>query len=131
MERSPSHLSVLLQRAAGGDSQAEAAVLPLVYDDLRRLAAAKLRSERPGQTLQPTDLVHEVYLRLARQQPFTLEGRAHFFGIAARAMRQILVERARARHAEKRGGALIRVTLTDEVAAVPASDAAIDVEALH
>jgi RNA polymerase sigma-70 factor, ECF subfamily len=105
--------------------------MSLVYDDLRRLAASQLRRERSGISLQPTDLVHEVYLRMVRQKCLAVEGRAHFFGIASRAMRQILVDRARARHAHKRGGDLIRTTLTDAVAGRPDCALEIDVEALH
>jgi RNA polymerase sigma factor (TIGR02999 family) len=89
---------------------------PLVYDELRRLAAAYMRRERPGQTLQATALVHEVYLRLAGAgTPWT--DQRHFVGIAARSMRQILVERARARGAQKRWAGLDRVTLSDALAA--------------
>src|SRR5438552_13741279 len=88
---------------------------PLVYDELRRLAGAYMRRERPGQTLQPTALVNEVYMRLARAgTPW--RDRQHFIGIAARSMRQILVERARARGAQKRWAGLNRVTLTDALA---------------
>src|SRR5881396_752440 len=88
---------------------------PLVYDELRRLAAAYMRRERPGQTLQATALVHEAYLRLAGAgTPWT--DKRHFVGIAARSMRQILVERARARGAQKRWAGLNRVTLTDALA---------------
>ena len=87
-------------------------LLPAVYNELRRLAAAYLRRERPGQTLQATALVHEAYLRLAGAgRPWT--DRNHFLGIAARSMRQILVERARARGAQKRWGGMARVSLTD------------------
>src|SRR5678816_3140148 len=88
---------------------------PLVYDELRRLAGAYIRRERPGQTLQATALVHEAYLRLAGAgTPW--HDKRHFVGIAARSMRQILVERARARGAQKRWGALDRVSLTDSIA---------------
>src|SRR5216117_4564634 len=88
---------------------------PLVYDELRRLAAAYMRRERPGQTLQATALVHEAYLRLAGAgTPW--HDKRHFIGIAARSMRQILVERARARGAQKRWGGLNRVSLTDALA---------------
>ena len=88
---------------------------PQVYDELRRLAAAYMRRERPGQTLQATALVHEAYLRLAGAgTPWT--DKRHFVGIAARSMRQILVERARARGAQKRWGGLNRVTMTDALA---------------
>jgi len=95
---------------------------PLVYDELRRIAAAYMRRERAGQTLQATALVHEAYLRLAHAgTPW--HDKRHFVGIAARAMRQILVERARARGAQKRWAGLDRVTLTDALAA-SASDSA-------
>jgi RNA polymerase sigma factor (TIGR02999 family) len=104
--------------------------LPVVYRELRRLAAAYIRHEKPGQTLQATALVHEAYLRLAgREQPWTDE--RHFLAIAARSMRQILVERARARGAEKRWARLDRVSLTDvpaagvEDAMLPALDEAL------
>jgi RNA polymerase sigma-70 factor (ECF subfamily) len=95
---------------------------PAVYDELRRLAAALMRRERPGQTLQPTGLVHEAYLRLARAgAPWT--DQKHFIGIAGRSMRQILVERARSRGAQKRWAGLDRVTLTDTIAAAAREDA--------
>jgi RNA polymerase sigma factor (TIGR02999 family) len=88
---------------------------PLVYDELRRIARAYMRRERPGQTIQATALVHEAYLRLAGAgTPW--HDKRHFVGIAARSMRQILVERARARGAQKRWGALDRVSLTDSIA---------------
>ena len=95
---------------------------PLVYDELRRIAAHYLRGERPGQTLQATALVHEAYLKLAHAgTPW--HDKRHFVGIAARAMRQILVERARARGAQKRWAALDRVTLTDALALAAADEA--------
>ena len=103
----------LLERAGGGDAGAAAQLLPLVYAQLRDLAARHMRHERPDQTLQATALVHEAYLRLAgggrRQQQW--DGRWHFFAAAAEAMRRILVENARARGRLKRGGALRRVSL--------------------
>jgi RNA polymerase sigma factor (TIGR02999 family) len=96
-------------------------VAPLVYNELRRLAAAYMRRERPGQTLQATALVHEAYLRLAGAgTPWTDE--RHFVGIAARSMRQILVERARARGAQKRWAGLDRVTMTDALAVAAESE---------
>ncbi len=96
------------------DHPAADAELPAVYDELRRIAAAYMRRERPGQTLQPTALVHEAYLRLAGAgSPWT--DRRHFLGIAARSMRQILVERARARGAQKRWAGLDRVSLTESL----------------
>lgn len=95
---------------------------PLVYDELRRIAASYMRRERPGQTLQATALVHEAFLRLAGAgTPWT--DRRHFLGIAARSMRQILIERARARGAQKRWAALDRVPLTDSLVQGPAGDA--------
>lgn len=103
------------------------ALMPEVYAELRRVAAAYLRRERPGQTLQPTALVNEAYLRLAGQHP-QFQNRAHFCAIAANAMRQILVERARARHALKRGGGAARITLNEGLAASP--EPVVDVAAL-
>lgn len=90
-------------------------LMPDAYQELRRLAAAYLRRERPGQTLQPTALVHEAYLRLAKDKPGRWQNRAHFCAIAANAMRQILVERARARAAIKRGGGQPKVTLVENL----------------
>jgi RNA polymerase sigma factor (TIGR02999 family) len=104
------------------------ALLPVVYEELRRLAAAYLRRERPGQTLQPTALVHEAYLRLMKDRPGRWQNRAHFCAIAAHSMRQILIERARARGAQKRGGARQRVTLDD--ALVAGGERSIDLVAL-
>ncbi|MDH3271312.1 MAG: ECF-type sigma factor [Gemmatimonadota bacterium] len=89
-------------------------VMPLVYDELRALADRHLASERRNHTLQPTALVHEVYIRLAEGGPLSVEGRAHFLGIAARAMRQVLIDSARARAAQKRGGGWREVTLDSE-----------------
>ena len=100
---------------AGSPDDADA-LAPLVYNELRRLAAAYMRRERPGQTLQPTALVHEAYMRLAHAgTPW--HDKRHFVGIAARSMRQILVERARARGAQKRWAGLNRVSLSDSLAA--------------
>jgi RNA polymerase sigma factor (TIGR02999 family) len=99
-----SQASAVLQAAQAGDRQAAADLLPLVYDELRKLAAHKLAQETPGQTLQPTALVHEAYLRVAGDSQVTWEGRRHFFFAAARAMREILVEQARRKAGPKRGG---------------------------
>lgn len=99
----------LLDAANQGDAKAAADLLPLVYDELRRLAAAKLAHEKPGQTLDATALVHEAYLRLVGDQAF--DGRGHFFAAAAEAMRRILVDAARSRAARKRGGAWRRIDL--------------------
>ena len=96
-------------------------VSPDVYDELRRIAAAYMRRESPGQTLQPTALVHEAYLRLAHARP-AWKDRSHFVAIAARAMRQVLVDRARARGAAKRWASLDRVTLHESIDAGAAAD---------
>lgn len=100
-----------------------AELMPQVYDELRRLAANYLRNERPGQTLQATALVHEAFLRLSKEKNQPWNNRTHFLAIAALSMRQILVQRARARHAEKRGGANAeRITLDESVIADHAPD---------
>jgi RNA polymerase sigma factor (TIGR02999 family) len=111
-----------------GDRQSLDSLLPIVYQELRRLAASYLRRERPGQTLQPTALVHEAYLRLMKDRPDRWQNRAHFCAIAAHSMRQILIERARARGALKRGGARPRVTLDE--ALVAGGEQSIDLLAL-
>src|SRR5215471_12650651 len=99
----------ILERAQKGDPNAAAELLPLVYNELRRLAAAKMSHERPDQTLQPTALVHEAWLRLSGTPNQEWNGRGHFFGAAAEAMRRILVDRAREKKALKRGGNLERL----------------------
>ena len=103
-------------------------LLPVVYQELRRLAAGYLRREKPGQTLQPTALVHEAYLRLMKDKPGRWQNRAHFCAIAAHSMRQILIERARARGAAKRGGPRQRITLDE--AMIAGEDRSIDLLAL-
>jgi RNA polymerase sigma factor (TIGR02999 family) len=97
-----SDLTRLLDAAAAGDRQAAADLLPLVYEELRTLAAARMAAEAPGQTLQPTALVHEAYLRLVGGRRFN--DRQHFFRVAAEAMRRVLVDRARQKRRVKRGG---------------------------
>ena len=129
MTSSPSVVATMVDNARKGDEQALAALLPLVYDELRRLAARYMRRERPGQTLQATALVHDAYLRLLRDSQLSWQNRAHFFGIAARSMRQILIERARSRGAAKRGGSRIRVTLDPGLIAT-AQAPELDLEAL-
>ena len=99
----------ILQAAQHGDAKAAEQLLPLVYEELRRLAAVRMAHEAPGQTLQPTALVHEAWIRLAGNEKQEWYGRAHFFGAAAEAMRRILVDRAREKKAVKRGGNLERV----------------------
>lgn len=117
MQRDSSNqVTTLLVRWREGDSEALEELMPLVYGELRRLAGHYLRKERSDHTLQSTALVHEAYLRLAGQSPPEWQNRAHFFGIAARIMRQILVEHARARDAAKRGGGACRLTLDAAVA---------------
>ncbi|MGQ0736197.1 MAG: sigma-70 family RNA polymerase sigma factor [Acidobacteriota bacterium] len=112
-----SDASDLLQKAQSGDQLAVSALMPLVYDELRRLAANYLRRERPGQTLQATALVHEAYVRLIGERKRTWQSRTHFLAIAALSMRQILVQRARARRAAKRGGDPERITLDENLLA--------------
>jgi RNA polymerase sigma factor (TIGR02999 family) len=97
-------VTALLQQWSDGDQSALDELLPIIYDELRRLAHAYLRHERSEQTLQTTALVHETYLRLVRQRSVNWKNRSHFFGIAAQAMRRILIDAARRRVADKRGG---------------------------
>jgi RNA polymerase sigma factor (TIGR02999 family) len=113
----PKEITQLLIQWSSGDRSALDKLMPLVYEELRKLAHHYMSRERAGHTLQTTALVNEAYARLVDQHGLTFESRAHFFGIAARAMRQILVEYARARAAEKRGGGRERVEL-DEAALV-------------
>ena len=105
--------TALLNRWNSGNPDAMKELLALVYPELRRLADDLLRHERPDHTLQPTALVHEAYLRLTRLREMRLENRRHFYGAAAGAMRRILVDHARQRRAEKRGGDLQRASLED------------------
>jgi RNA polymerase sigma factor (TIGR02999 family) len=118
----------LLDRAEEGDETALAALAPLVYDELRRIAHAYLRREREGHTLETTALVHEAYLRLAGQAAPSWKNRTHFRAIAAETMRRILVEYARARKRVKRGGGRQRVTLEDTIGIEQARP--LDIEAL-
>src|SRR6188474_474458 len=110
------HITALLQAWGRGDAEAGDQLIPLVYGELRRRAASYLRKERVGDTLQPTALVHEVYLRLVAQDRANWQNRAQFLGVAAQMMRRILVDRARARGMAKRSGRWERVTLDEEVA---------------
>ncbi len=118
----PSHAPELLRRtfhsARGGDKEAAARLVPLLYDELRALARSLLRRRPPGQTLQPTALVHEAYLRLAGTEDPGWEGKGHFFAAAARAMRDILVDEARRKAAQKRGGDRERVELEGVAASI-------------
>lgn len=106
-------ISHLLNRWGAGDREALEKLTPLVYGELRRQAARYLRRERPGHTLQTTELINEAYLRLVDVQNVPWQGRAHFFAIAASLMRRVLVEHARRRDADKRGGSVIRVPLDE------------------
>jgi RNA polymerase sigma factor (TIGR02999 family) len=115
MSGAPHDVTRLLADYRKGNRQALDDLLPLVYGELRRIAGNHLRRERKDHTLQPTALVHEAYVRLAHSGGPELADRAHFFAIAARLMRQILVDHARAHGREKRGGDFARVTLKDEV----------------
>ncbi|HJZ92245.1 MAG TPA: ECF-type sigma factor [Gemmataceae bacterium] len=119
-----SDVTRLLDAAAAGEPHAAADLLPLVYAELRGLAAARMAGERPDHTLNPTALVHEAYLRLVGgDTPRNWDGRGHFFAAAAEAMRRILVEAARRRSRLKHGGGLRRVDwLDEEVAAAPQDD---------
>ena len=129
MSSPPESATQLFARARAGDEGALERLFPLVYDELRGLAGNYMRRENPRQTLQATALVHEAYLRLIPDGKLKWNDRAHFFALVARSMRQILVERARARHAEKRGGAAARpVTLHDEL--LGEAERSIDVLAL-
>ena len=115
-----SDVTRLLDAAAAGDRRAAADLLPLVYDELRKLAAARMAGESPDHTLQPTALVHEAYLRLVgRGDDNRWDGRGHFFAAAAEAMRRILVESARRKHGPERGGAFTRRDLDPEHPAPP------------
>jgi RNA polymerase sigma factor (TIGR02999 family) len=112
----------ILEAAAAGDERAAEQLLPLVYDQLRHLAAAKIAQEAPGQTLQPTALVHEAWLRLVGSGNQHWNGRGHFFGAAAEAMRRILIDRARKRHRERHGYGLARVDLSQLDVAITTDD---------
>jgi RNA polymerase sigma factor (TIGR02999 family) len=114
-----SDVTRLLDAAAAGDAQAAGELLPLVYEELRKLAAARMAAQAPGHTLDATALVHEAYLRLVGEQRF--DNRGHFFAAAAEAMRRILVNHARDRSRQKRGGDWKRVQL-DDVPAPSADD---------
>jgi len=116
-------LLISLRRGGDTGTKATAALTELLYPELRRLASRLMRQERQSHTLQPTAVVHEVFLRLVDQERIEWQDRAHFLGIAARVMRRILVEHARRRNAEKRGGGLARVTLDESL--VPSEDPAI------
>jgi len=118
----PNDLTRLLRAIDSGDPGAAGELLPLVYDELRRIAAARMAREQPGHTLQPTALVHEAWLRLGGNDAPSFQNRAHFFGAAAEAMRRILIERARRRLAAKRGAGAAKVDLEEVEIPSPAAD---------
>ena len=128
MTPSPNQITQLLKGWGHGDQAERNQLIPLVYEELRRMAHQHMRKERPGHTLQTSALVHEAFVRLVDQTDVQWQNRAHFFGIAAQMMRRILVDHARSRQYAKRGGDVCRVSL-DEVAIVSEERAA-DVVAL-
>jgi RNA polymerase sigma factor (TIGR02999 family) len=112
----PSEVALLLSRLQDGDQRAAGDLLRALYDDLRRVAAARLAGERTGHSLQPTELVHEAYLRLVKPEGLpNWNSRGHFFTAAAEAMRRILIDHARERKSQKRGGEFLRVELVDDL----------------
>lgn len=111
----------LLQKWAGGDKSALDELLPVVYDQLRRLAASCLRSERPGHTLRATDLVHEAYLRLVNSD-VACQDRVHFYAVSARVLRRILVDHAKTKNRQKRGGEFEKIPLDDAIMIGPQAD---------
>lgn len=112
-----SDITVLLRAHRAGDADALSRIVPLLYDELRRIARGRLRRERVDHTLQPTEIVHEAFLKLAPNQRVDWRGRSHFFAVASRAMRQVLIDHAVRRGAAKRGGGAASVTLDDQAAA--------------
>jgi len=116
-EVSPDQITQWLVEWGQGNQPALDQLMPLVYDDLRRMARRYLRNQPSGHTLQTTELIHEAYLKLARGGDKDWQNRAHFFGVAAQAMRHILVDYARSRQSQKRGGAVEKVTLNETAVA--------------
>ena len=108
-----SEITLVLQSIGRGESEASEKLLPMVYDELRRLAAARMAQESAGQTLQPTALVHEAWLQLVHGGDRTWQNRAHFFGAAADAMRRILIDKARRKSRLKHGGGQLRLNIAD------------------
>jgi RNA polymerase sigma factor (TIGR02999 family) len=122
MDGASEQVTQILQAVEVGDEHAAEKLLPLVYKELRLLAAAKIAQEAPGQTLQPTALVHEAWLRLVGPGKTHWNGRGHFFGAAAEAMRRILIDRARKRHRERHGHGLVRVDIANLDVAITTDD---------
>jgi RNA polymerase sigma factor (TIGR02999 family) len=122
-------VTVILQQIASGDEHAEDRLLDLVYTEMRRVAAGKMKREAPGQTLQATELVHEAWLRMGGDQQPNWENRAHFYAAAAESMRRILVDRARRRRAARHSGGQVRVDLNEnEVASAEPDDRTLAVD---
>lgn len=119
MANETSQVSALLEDLRNGDAAAASRLLPMVYKELRRLAAHYIREEKSGQTIQATELVHEAYLRLVGQEQIDWQGRSHFFAIAATSMRRILVDRARKKLAQKHGGGGAKVELNEALVPSP------------
>src|SRR5262249_1549349 len=119
MTTSPENVTQLLKEWRSGDPQAFDRLLPLVYEELRSIAHRYIRRENAGHSLQTTALVHEAYLRLVGRDETDWQNRSHFFGVCAQVMRHLLVDRARARHAAKRGGSALRVSFNS---GIPAAD---------
>ena len=122
MTPSPPNVTQLLRNWSDGDKQAQEKLFQVVYNELHRQAARYLRNEQAGLSLQTTDLIHEAYLRLIDQQHVEWQNRLHFFAIAAKVMRRILVDHVRSRQAAKRGGSDIRLPLEDAMIVSPARD---------
>src|SRR5262245_29404340 len=116
-------VTLLLSAVSAGDENALATLLPIVYEELRRHAGYLMQRERAGHTLQPTALVHEVFLRLVKTERIEWQSRAHFFAVAAQAMRRILVDHARTHLREKRGGHAGRISLTEGLGLTIVQDA--------
>ncbi len=129
MSHESEQVTQILEAVGAGDTQAAERLLPLIYEELRRLAAAKMAHEAPGQTLQPTALVHEAWLRLVGEGNQRWNSRGHFFAAAAEAMRRILVENARRKRALRHGGGQVRVDVASlDPAAEPADDSLLEVD---
>ena len=127
----PADVTKLLLAWNNGDSAALDNLIPVVYDELRRVARRYMRAEGPGHTLQATALVNDAYLRLVDQRRVSWQNRAHFFGVAAQIIRRVLVDHARARHRLKRGGNVVRVEFSEQAAASAPSLPQMDVVALN
>lgn len=129
MSHAPGDVTKLLAEWSGGDREALDRLVPFVYAELHRIAKRQFRRERPDNTLQPTALINELYIRLVKQSGIDWQNRSQFFGVAAKIMRQVLVDHARARHAAKRGSADYKLDLTD-VSDVPDKSQPLDLLAL-